>query len=536
MTNEIRIYGPPGAGKTTTLSGLIASACKDYGSEAVLVSSFTKAAAKELVRRDLPLNDDQIGTLHALCYRSMDQPKIVSRQLLADWNAEHPHLAFDGVQADVDDPYADFDTGGAKHGDKLMQECNRRRGLQVPQSEWPLSVQAFYDRWKDFKANTHTIDFTDLIDTCVTEHVPIPNRAKVLFLDEVQDFSPLELTLARSWGQACEKFYLAGDDQQCLYHFKGATPMAFLYPEVPQENIRILRQSYRVPRAVHASAQSWGNLLSVYMPKEYRPRDADGEVGVKNLLYRYPDPIYSSLLEWLNAGKSVAFLASCSFLLDPLKHKLRAWGLPFHNPYRRTRGDWNPLHAKSGTVSAGERVLSYLKIKKGEWWTYADLWKWASMVEADKIFSRGAKTAMRKKAEEDETATLPVDETHLESWIQNESNVAAIIQGDLNFLTSYILSAYRKPVEYACKVIESRGEEALKQSPQIILGTIHSMKGGEADVVVVFPDLSPSGFTEWVTPGESKDSVRRMYYVAITRAKESLYWAQPSGRSITGYL
>ena len=177
MTNEIRIYGPPGAGKTTTLSGLIASACKDYGSEAVLVSSFTKAAAKELVRRDLPLNDDQIGTLHALCYRSMDQPKIVSRQLLADWNAEHPHLAFDGVQADVDDPYADFDTGGAKHGDKLMQECNRRRGLQVPQSEWPLSVQAFYDRWKDFKANTHTIDFTDLIDTCVTEHVPIPNRA-----------------------------------------------------------------------------------------------------------------------------------------------------------------------------------------------------------------------------------------------------------------------------------------------------------------------------------------------------------------------
>ena len=91
-------------------------------------------------------------------------------------------------------------------------------------------------------------------------------------------------------------------------------------------------------------------------------------------------------------------------------------------------------------------------------------------------------------------------------------------------------------MEYACKVIESRGEEALKQSPQIILGTIHSMKGGEADVVVVFPDLSPSGFTEWVTPGESKDSVRRMYYVAITRAKESLYWAQPSGRSITGYL
>ena len=106
---EIRIFGPPGTGKTTTLSGLIASSCKEYGSEAVLVSSFTKAAARELISRDLPLNDDQVGTLHALCYRAMDRPKIVGKELLADWNAEHPQLSVSGAQANVDDPYFDFD-------------------------------------------------------------------------------------------------------------------------------------------------------------------------------------------------------------------------------------------------------------------------------------------------------------------------------------------------------------------------------------------------------------------------------------------
>lgn len=501
-----------------------------------MVSSFTKAAARELISRDLPLNDDQVGTLHALCYRSMDGPKIVGKELLADWNAEHPQMAVSGAQANVDDPYYDFDGDSSKHGDRLMQECNRLRGLMVPQSDWPVSVQSFYDYWKDFKSNTHTVDFTDLIETCVNEKMDIPNEAKVLFLDEVQDFAPLELALARHWGSTCDKFYLVGDPRQCIYRFKGATPTAFMYPELPPENITVLGQSYRVPRAVHASAQSWAEGLSDYTPMEYKPRDADGYVGVTNMLHKYPDPIYSNLIEWLDQGKTVAFLGSCSFLMDPLKHKLREWGLPFHNPYRRSRGDWNPLHTKSGTVSASDRIIAYLKIKKGEWWTYGDLWKWASMMEADELFTRGAKTKMRTMAEQKETAVTPVDTADLEKWIPNEPHAAALIQGDLEFLNSHILSTYKKPVDYACKVIESRGEAALKKSPQIIIGTVHSMKGGEADVVVAYPDLSPSGFQEWVTYGDPKDSVRRMMYVGITRAREALYWAQPSGRAISGYL
>ena len=57
----------------------------------------------------------------------------------------------------------------------------------------------------------------------------------------------------------------------------------------------------------------------------------------------------------------------------------------------------------------------------------------------------------------------------------------------------------------------------------MIVGTIHSVKGGEADVVYVAPDLSERGALEWESTNESrKDRVRRLFYVAITRAREKV--------------
>jgi len=52
------------------------------------------------------------------------------------------------------------------------------------------------------------------------------------------------------------------------------------------------------------------------------------------------------------------------------------------------------------------------------------------------------------------------------------------------------------------------------------VSTIHGSKGGEADNVVIFTDLSPAADAEMnINP----DDLHRLFYVAVTRTKENLY-------------
>ena len=70
------------------------------------------------------------------------------------------------------------------------------------------------------------------------------------------------------------------------------------------------------------------------------------------------------------------------------------------------------------------------------------------------------------------------------------------------------------------------GPKALQETPKVIVGTIHSVKGGEADIVYLFPDLSQAGDSQYKRDGAPRDSVIRVFYVGATRARETLYICQ----------
>jgi len=84
-------------------------------------------------------------------------------------------------------------------------------------------------------------------------------------------------------------------------------------------------------------------------------------------------------------------------------------------------------------------------------------------------------------------------------------------------------------MEYAIRIFEKK-PEALVEPPRLIVGTIHSVKGGEADDVWMFPDLSSAGMQEWLGNDEQRDSVIRQFYVGMTRARENLTICAPASR------
>ena len=68
-----------------------------------------------------------------------------------------------------------------------------------------------------------------------------------------------------------------------------------------------------------------------------------------------------------------------------------------------------------------------------------------------------------------------------------------------------------------------RGEK-FNGEPRITVSTIHGSKGGESENVVIFTDLSPAADDAMRT---GNDDVHRVFYVAVTRAKQNLYIIEP---------
>lgn len=522
---EYRVFGPPGTGKTARLSTQIARAAESKGSDGVLVASFTKAAATELAGRNLPVNRENVGTLHALCYRQLGRPTIAETQI-DEWNEDvPPAYRFSGGDVDLDEPSTDrvHDTPS----NALFEHYQILRARMIPEAAWPQSVRDFATRWQVWKENHDYADFTDLIDLTYRAGAPPPGAPAVGFFDEVQDFTALELALVRRWAQHLEYVVLAGDDDQTIYTFKGATPDTFLAGE-PDQKV-ILDQSYRVPRAVQAKAEAWIKQVARREPKVYRPRDEEGEVRRLNGGTRNPEPLIADIERQLAAGRTVMVLASCSYLLRPVIAVLRHAGMLYHNPYCRVSGEWNPLTPGKG-LSTAARLLAYLRPDRAVWgdearvWTPQDLKAWTGLLRSEGVLKRGAKAQIERMGGHEEVGDeiLALFE-------------GAVIDGacslSLDWLEASAGVAKAQALTFPLAIARKHGAAKLREQPRVCIGTIHSVKGGEADTVYLLPDLSRSGMEEWMYGGERRDAIRRQFYVGMTRARHSIVLCAPASHN-----
>ena len=545
--HEIRMYGPPGTGKTTRLTARIRSTVIERGASSVMVGSFTTTAAAELAGRGLPLAKNAIGTLHSHAYRALGNP-LVHIEHLADFNAAHPALALTisgkGGESALDDPQADTNQTGATDGDQLLAQVEYLRNRLVPTDRWPAQVRRFHDRYEAWKKDAQVIDFTDMIELALTDTVAAPTSPEVGFFDEVQDQTPLELALIDHWGKRMDRVVKAGDDDQMIYRFRGADPDALLANPVPEQDTIILGQSYRIPRMVHLAAEMWVRRLSKRVEKPYAARQEDGVCRLAGLRYDEPTGLVRAIEADVqrevvdhDTGEmrpaTVMVLSTCAYMLDPLKHELRKQGMPFHNPYRAKRSDWNPLGGNGRGVSSRERLLAYLAPdeelfgEQSRLWTGDDVRKWLQVVktQGSDVFRHGVK----KLAEE--LAVGELSEEAVMGLFRDDAPdelVDRVVGPDLEWFAQSLTAAARPGMSYPVQVAKKRGPLALRERPQVTIGTIHSVKGGEADIVYLLPDLSQRGMVEFSTAGDSRDSVIRQFYVGMTRARQELVVCAPS--------
>ncbi|OPZ85310.1 MAG: putative ATP-dependent DNA helicase YjcD [bacterium ADurb.Bin429] len=519
------------------MSKHIADLATKYGPRALTVASYTRtasheiadAAAKAIGADEPPVDRQHIGTLHSLCFHALGRPVIAEKKLRKEWNesAQYYALTSDGG-ADLDNPM-DENTASSL-GDKLFQQYNVLRSRMVPREMWPESVAGFARLWEDFKYQHDAMDFTDLIARALRDTDTAPGSPRIGIYDETQDFTLLQLALVRKWAKRMDYILLAGDDDQCIYFFTGANPDAFLDPPIDDDHKIILRQSYRVPRSVQAYAQRWiESNVRRREPKEYRPRDVEGEVRhLYHATYRHVVPLLADMRQYLEQGKTIMFLAPCGYMLKPLIELLRTEGVLFHNPWRTNRGDWNPVRFGGGdgeSVSSVERLLAFLRTEPSVYgedarlWTGHELYAWLSALKTDGVLRHGAKKKLKGLA--DFHDILPTDE--MDALFTTDGYNDVIFNADLDWFEQRLLADKLNGMKFPIHVARKHGAKRLMEKPQISLGTIHSVKGGQADVVYLCGDLSTAALEEWVkVDSDAHDAIARTMYVGMTRARETL--------------
>jgi len=525
---EYRTFGPPGTGKTTYLSRQIERAVQKHGRDNIIVASFTRAAATELVSRKIDVPPDSVGTLHSLCYRAMGRPEIAELHL-QDFNERFPHFALsESVKVNADDMAIEglMETDG----DTMFNQYRRHRVQLLPLTSIHKNLHPFIKAWEGWKMSNDLIDFVDMIGMTLQAGSGPPGGQSIGIYDEVQDFNRLELTLVRKWAEKQEYVILAGDDDQCLYSFTGATPRAFLDPPIPDEQKRILKQSYRIPRAIHKHATKWIKQVKEREPKEYNPRDYEGEVCTIQAHYKLPQLAINAAQHFIKQGKSVMFLTTCGYMLNPIRYYLREEGIPFHNPYRKNRGDWNPLGETTRNRTAfKDRILAFLSRGPKDLWTFEDLLMWAEIVAAKGNFIKGGKKMLEEQLEFRSVYT-PDELEALHRKVFESEFLDEAIKRDLWWLRKRAIAARGEKMEYPIRIIEKYGTQGLRKPPNVIVSTIHGVKGGEADVVFLFPDLSLPAMKGWVENKDEHEAIIRTFYVGMTRARESLIICSPATR------
>jgi hypothetical protein len=388
--------------------------------------------------------------------------------------------------------------------------CRSRLEEIDPRTE----VGKFEVAFRQWRRGIGRIDFTDMLELPTAFKTPVG----VMIVDEAQDCSPLDHQFIQRMAESCgaARIYV-GDAYQCVYGFRGADP-SLLLDLAGEGHEDTLHRSRRVPRAVH----EWAAQLL--------PRVSYG-ANFQNVgeILDLADACHGS-------GQSLMILATCGYLLNDTIPGLREERIPFGNRWSPSNPTWNPLTAKS-RLNALQAFLGIDHVggkshTTDRWWTPTEMWAWTDPMQVRGNLKHGVRTSeLWPATEEPKLCNEPIPRDILEEWL-GVKTIEFFEKADwrekLAWWQDRMLPGPRDKYEYLIGVARKHGLEEIFKRPSLTVGTIHSVKGGEARNVIVYPDLSWAALTVWLKRDtDSRDSILQQFYVAATRASERLMLCSP---------
>lgn len=529
----VKIIGGAGTGKTTKLMRVLESLIQ-AGIDPLEIgfASFTKIAvltaaeraAETLgMERELLTENGWYRTLHASCYHILG---LKQNQLLTDsessskWLEDTFGMPLPKMRLNPDTGFPELDaTEQGELARFLAWWAFTRNTLSDPSVTFTSQLMcmvttekraarmaAHYERCK---RRDGMFDFCDLqlavagiryrhdgLDTCRPAH-GIPSLRAWIF-DEYQDTSPLAHAVATRLASqpTVEHVYTSGDYFQSIYGFSGGDPGLFL-AGFNYDLTEHLQQSYRCPPEVLRFSENIVRCCTDYFDRGVAPKSGgDGlfySIGMERLPYLQ---IGDNDQTWLLLARTNQCAARITRHLNKL-----------HIPWDTTVGG-TYLHYRLRNVA---RYITALRAGKAITPT-----QWASTVAEIPAATNGTallKPGVKLQASEGELYGIPRRVTlgSLEAcgatrWL------VSILAGDG---WADLVPALRR-YEDARK---QYGDAAL--APTVRVGTIHSVKGDEADNVVLYDAMSQRSKLNMFNGGGNEE--RRVWYVGASRAKERLF-------------
>ena len=279
----IKIFGPPGTGKTYTLIERVLKGHLNKGvhPNEIAFISFTNKAVNTAIERAIKAfpqfkveDFTRFKTLHKYCRQYFDEEVFDPKNCMLDYALNANILkSSDERLADDNYMYKDWSLGVYDKARNMMLDPELVWKLESYQKD---SLDVYFRKiatYEHYKKNSF-IDFTDMIMRAIDE-VNFP-PLKVLILDEAQDFTPLQWSVIYKMVDNVDRIYLAGDDDQGIYRWNGADPKYFT-TYFPGRKV-ILRKTRRFGKEIHDFSQVIRSGILDSVEKEYEHEDKEGIV------------------------------------------------------------------------------------------------------------------------------------------------------------------------------------------------------------------------------------------------------------------